>query len=186
MLTFPFFSNIGTATSTSYYDYGYGYLPSSYSYLIIYKEKEKSDNNKNEEGGVKMSILDFQETMKRMLVSLNNMPFPKYRLLVKEKTEEAIVEFALAGYSKENISISLRDAITESPQLFIKIDEVKDAVDDGFEFVAGNLKHSKVSFGFFLPKYMKVTNATFENGLLRIHLKMEIPLERKDVKVEIS
>lgn len=132
-------------------------------------------------------ILSFEEVMKKLLVPINTRNFPKYRLLVKDDgkgNQECIIEFALAGYKKENMDVSLRKN-EDVPQLFVTVAD-SERFYDGFVEIDGNLKQSKIAFGITLPKYMDIVSAKFEDGLLIVKFKMNVPEDKKDTKVVVE
>ncbi len=200
MFAFPFYSRSRSLTSTSIQDTYSSYSITSSSSILpanipstlpqvtttwYYILTSDSPDEKNKK--VNGDILSFDEVMKKLLVPINTRNFPKYRLLVKEDdkgNQECIIEFALAGYKKENIDVSLRKD-EEVPQLFVTVSD-SERFYDGFVEIDGNMKQSKVVFGFNLPKYMDIVSAKFEDGLLIVKLKMNVPEDKRHIKVVVE
>lgn len=193
MFAFPFFSRSRNYTTTGCYTVtsSSSILPANVPTTLPevtttwYYILTTDDPNKDKK--VNGDILSFDEVMKKLLIPINTRNFPKYRLLVKEDTkgnQECIIEFALAGYKKENIDVSLRKD-EEVPQLFVTVSD-SERFYDGFVEIDGNMKQSKVVFGFNLPKYMDIVSAKFEDGLLIVKLKMNVPEDKRHIKVVVE
>ncbi|MCX8009475.1 MAG: hypothetical protein N3A54_07350, partial [Patescibacteria group bacterium] len=88
-----------------YIPYSYYYSPSTSpsttSYYYYFFEIPEEDLSKKSE--IKVNVYGFIDIMKNIFNVFNSMSFPKYRLYVNDSKQEAIVEFGLAGYDKEDI-----------------------------------------------------------------------------------
>lgn len=161
----------GTSSSlSSTFNWWYVYVPE--------KVKEKE---------MKVDLLDFTDVMKKVFSTCEINGFPKYRLFVDEKEQKAIVEFALAGYPKEKLSVSVKPYENSKDQkmLWVSGEEVEPNMTEGYEMVSGTMKSSRFKFGVLLPKYMEVVSSKYENGVLQIHLKQNVPEEEKEMKIAI-
>lgn len=158
-----------TSSSLTSLNWWYIYVPENV------KEKE-----------IKVDLLDFNSAMKKVFSTCEINGFPKYRLFVNEKNREAIVEFALAGYPKDNLSISIKPHENSKNQkmLWISGNEAQSTPEE-FEMVSGTMKSSKFKFGFLLPKYIDVVSSRYKDGVLSIHLKENIPEDEKEMKIAI-
>lgn len=193
MITFPIYTTCSTSeyynpfsvtsSSSSTDVFSMDLVPSYRKYLVLLNNEIKKDTS-----SLSLKVSDFVEVLRELFVSLANQPFPKFRVFANEKTEEVVLEFAVAGYKKEDIDVSVRNVGEyDLPQLFIKMNARKDhAFGEDFREIMGNMKTSKVVFGFYIPKYMEVKSANLEDGILRIKMKMEVPLDKKDIKIVVE
>ncbi|MCX8008226.1 MAG: hypothetical protein N3A54_00825 [Patescibacteria group bacterium] len=142
----------------------------------------------NTSGEVKVDVLGFRDTMKAIFNSFNSMPFPKYRLYVNEATQEAYVDFALAGYFTDDITVTRKpyEGSKDQHMIWVSIKEADVPYGKGYEHVSSTMKTGKVAFGFVLPKYMEVRSVKYEDGLLKFDLKMNPPEELKEVQLKVE
>lgn len=103
--------------------------------------------------------------------------YPPYNV-VKISDDKIVMEFAVAGFSKEDISIT-----TEKSVLSIKA-EKQDA--DEKKYLHKGIATRRFSRSFTLPEYYEVETAGFENGILYIDLVRNIPEEKKPKNISIS
>jgi len=102
--------------------------------------------------------------------------YPPYNV-VKVDDDKFVMEFAAAGFTKEDIDISVeKGVITIKGE---KKDEEKEYLHKG---IAGR----KFIRSFTLPEYFEVDRAGMEHGILYIDLIRNIPEEKKPKKIAIS
>lgn len=111
--------------------------------------------------------------------------YPFYSVKRNKKTDEAIFEVALAGFSKEEIDISF-----EGNRLRIEAEPKNiggcETEDSDFEVFSGNLARRKAVREFILNnKYInsEEMTANFENGILKITIA---PKKDFTKKIEIK
>lgn len=102
--------------------------------------------------------------------------FPPYNV-VKIDDDKLVMEFAVAGFSKDDISIT-----TEKNVLTVKADKGTDEKAYVYKGIAAR----KFTRSFALPEYFEVTDAFFENGILYIDLTRNIPEEKKPKTIKIK
>jgi len=119
--------------------------------------------------------------------------YPKYnikRLYAEKGSEEMydngfVIEMALAGWSKEDFEI-----YTEEGTLYItsKVQESEDskAQNVSEDYYYQGISTRSFSWSMNLPKYAVIKDTTFENGLLSITVKIEVPEEQKRKLIEIK
>lgn len=119
--------------------------------------------------------------------------YPKYnikRLYAEKGSEEMydngfVIEMALAGWSKEDFEI-----YTEEGTLYIasKVQESEDSKTQNVseDYYYQGISTRNFSWSMNLPKYAVIKNTTFENGLLSITVKVEVPEEQKRKLIEIK
>jgi len=133
-----------------------------------------------------MSILDPFETFNREFdrmfpktVTATAKPsYPPYNLI--EWTPESFsLEFAVAGFTKNQIDISVDKGV-----LTVKGEQEEEAAE--ISYLHKGIAARKFVRKFELPEYVEVAKANLENGILTIDLIKEIPEEEKPKKVAIS
>ena len=107
----------------------------------------------------------------------NNQSYPPYDLL-KLDEDTYRLSIAVAGFSKDNISVSV-----DNGTLIVKgeIVEVTDA-----EVVHKGIAGRKFTRSFALGEYMEVTGADMKDGMLHINVDRIIPEEKKPKTIKIK
>jgi len=103
--------------------------------------------------------------------------YPPYNI-VKINDDHLVMEFAVAGFKKDEISVT-----TEKNVLTIK--STKDDADDK-EYLHKGIAARKFTRSFNLPEYFEVDGATVDNGILSINLIRNIPEEKKPKVIKIK
>ena len=113
------------------------------------------------------------------MFSLTTQPsYPPYNLIKKSDTE-LVLEFAVAGFSKEDINISV-----ENRHLVIRGEqEVKNEENHYLHRGIGMRKFTRT---FQLPEHVEVGEATMENGILRVAMTQIVPEEKKPKQITIK
>ena len=104
--------------------------------------------------------------------------YPPYNI-VKVNDEKYVMEFAVAGFKKNEISIS-----TEKDILTIKADKLNNEPEK--TYVHKGIAARKFSRSFSLPEFFEVESAGFEDGILYIDLIRNIPEEKKPKNITIK
>ena len=120
------------------------------------------------------NFFDFAENL--TLKEFDN-SFPKYNIVQVSDTSYAI-ELALAGYSKEDINISFEGGT-------LTVSHEKQITDDRM-YLHRNISQRSFSKSFPLAENIKVSGASFINGLLRIDLEKVIPEDKKKKTISIK
>jgi molecular chaperone IbpA len=107
----------------------------------------------------------------------NSQSYPPYDLL-KLDEDTYRLSIAIAGFSKENINVSV-----DNGTLIIKgeIVEVTDA-----EVVHKGIAGRKFVRSFALGEYMEVTGAEMKDGMLHIDIDRVVPEEKKPKEIAIK
>jgi molecular chaperone IbpA len=107
----------------------------------------------------------------------NSQSYPPYDL-IKLDEDTYRLSIAVAGFSKENINVSV-----DNGTLIIKgeIVEVTDA-----EVVHKGIAGRKFTRSFALGEYMEVTGAEMKDGMLHINVDRIIPEDKKPKTIEIK
>lgn len=104
--------------------------------------------------------------------------FPPYNL-VKVDEDTYKVELAVAGYTKEDIDITV-----DRDQLVVASKETEEPTYSDFIYQGIAQRHWRQQF--ILGEYMEVTGATLKDGLLIITIEREIPEELKPKTIKIK
>lgn len=103
--------------------------------------------------------------------------FPPYNL-IKINDDTYKVEIAIAGYSKEDIDITV-----ERDQLIVAS---KDLADSKSEVIYQGIAQRQWRQKFILGEYMEVESATLKDGLLTINIIRNLPEESKPKTIKIK
>ena len=102
--------------------------------------------------------------------------YPHYNIKKLDDNKWSI-ELALAGFSKDDIEIEVKDSI-------INISGELKSEDN--EYVYKGISSRKFSKSFTLAEFTECESATMENGILSIILEKNIPEDKKPQKVKIK
>ncbi len=103
--------------------------------------------------------------------------YPPYNI-VKIDDDHLVMEFAVAGFKKDEISVT-----TEKNILAIK--STKDDADEK-DYLHKGIAARKFTRQFTLPEYFEVESASVDNGILYIDLTRNIPEEKKPKTIKIK
>lgn len=103
--------------------------------------------------------------------------YPPYNVN-KVSDEHLVLEFALAGFNKANIDISV-----EKNVLTVKGERTE---DEGANYIHKGIAGRKFSRSFTLPEYFEVDRASMIDGILYIDLYKNVPEEKKPKKITIK
>ncbi len=103
--------------------------------------------------------------------------YPPYDVLkLDEDTYQ--VQLAVAGFSKDNIEVSVEDGT-------LKISgEIVESTDA--EVLHKGIAARKFTRSFALGEYMEVSSASLEDGMLTIKIVREVPEEKKPKTIKIK
>jgi molecular chaperone IbpA len=107
----------------------------------------------------------------------NNEGYPPYDI-VRKGEDEFQINIAVAGFSRDEITIT-----AEASQLTVA---GKRQDKDDTEYLYQGISARSFERRFNLADYIEVDGATFENGLLHIHLFRRIPDKMKPRKIAIG
>ena len=126
-------------------------------------------------------FLGFHDQLQRWApLAQNKKPasFPPYNLLKIDENNYK-VELAVAGYSKEDIDITVeKDILTVKS----KVKEITTST----EVIHQGIAERQWSQQFILGEYMAVKDALLKDGLLTINVERELPEELKPKTIKIK
>lgn len=102
--------------------------------------------------------------------------YPPYNV-IKEDEDTYIVELALAGFDKAELTVT-----TDNGNLIVKGEKEKKET----EYAHKGIATRSFTRSFALGEYMEVTGAEFENGMLSITVERIVPEEKKPKSVKIK
>lgn len=136
---------------------------------------------------------EFESKFSRSAAS-SNTAYPPYDTIQDSENDFRVI-VAAAGFSQDEISV-----VVEKNQLMINGEKKKEkSIEDRIKDVENQtdqlslypkylhrgIAMRKFSRSFVLGENVKVSSATFENGLLTVYLVREVPEEQKPKKIEI-
>jgi molecular chaperone IbpA len=110
---------------------------------------------------------------------LNNSNYPPHNI-VKYSDKDYAIEVAVAGFSKEEITVEV-----DQDQLVVR--GVQKAVDaDGKEYLHRGLASRDFEQSYTLAEYMEVTGAEVNDGMLIIKIQRIVPEALKPRQIAIK
>ncbi len=106
--------------------------------------------------------------------------YPPYNQ-IKLNDTEYILSFALAGFSKDDVSVSL-----DNRKLTIKGEKQDPELPEGAEYLHKGIAARKFTDIFTLPEFVEVIGAEFKDGILDIRLEKQIPEDKLPKTIEIQ
>ena len=106
--------------------------------------------------------------------------YPPYNV-IKISDDDFIMEFAVAGFKKDDISVT-----TEKSILTITGDKDDPELEGDARYVHKGIAGRKFKRSFSLPEYFEVAGAQMEDGILKITLERNIPEEKKPKTIKIK
>lgn len=103
--------------------------------------------------------------------------YPPYNIVRVDDDERFLIEIAAAGFSKEDIEITLREN-----QLTVKGSKGTDSAD----YLHKGIASREFEQNFALADDVKVKEASMTDGVLTICLEREIPEHKKPRSIEVK
>lgn len=103
--------------------------------------------------------------------------YPPYNV-VKVSDDHLVMEFAIAGFAKSDVDVSV-----EKNVLSIKGEKSE---EDEKDYLHKGIAARKFTRAFTLPEYYEVEGASVDNGILYIDLVRNIPEEKKPKSIKIK
>lgn len=97
--------------------------------------------------------------------------------IIKESETEYTIEVAVAGFSKDDIKV-------EQKERSLKI--TGEYKSKGRDVIHRGISTRNFKRQFRLSEYVQVTGASFQDGLLAVTLKIEIPEEKQPRQITIQ
>lgn len=108
----------------------------------------------------------------------DNKLYPPHNVVKKDETHFS-VELALAGYSKDDLTVEVKDGI-------LVVAGGKTDGEQEREYLHRGISAKKFTRTFRLSEHVVVDGADFKDGLLVIDLRVEIPEEKRPRQITIG
>lgn len=108
---------------------------------------------------------------------LNSTAYPPHNIYKKDNKH--IIEMAVAGFDKDNLSIEIE------PNILTVLGETREQ-EDAPSCTYRGIAARKFTRVFYLSEYMKVINASLKNGILKIEIEKIIPEAEKPKQITIE
>lgn len=115
--------------------------------------------------------------IERLSDMADNKLYPPHNVVKNDETNFSI-ELALAGYSKDQISVQVKDGL-------LVVDGGKPG-DNDREYLHRGISAKKFTRTFRLSEHVVVDGADFIDGLLVIDLRVEVPEEKRPRSIDIG
>lgn len=115
------------------------------------------------------------DTLKDIAAETKQSSYPPYN--IRENGDETILELAVAGFSKDDITITVQEL-----SLLVEGKIQKAPGEYTYKGIAGR----EFSQRFALAEYVIVKGAEMRDGMLLITLKQELPEEKKPITISIN
>ena len=102
--------------------------------------------------------------------------YPPYNMR-RKADDRYILEIAVAGFRRRDLDVSLDNNT-------LVVEGRKDATENEYIHKGMSTRHFKRTWS--LARYMEVDKADFEDGVLKLELKRNLPEELKPKKIKIS
>lgn len=111
------------------------------------------------------------------LSQVQNNSYPPHNIIITgDNTRE--IEFALAGFLPSDINITVEDAVLSVTG--------ESSVDEEKVYAHRGIAARSFTKQFSLAEYWEIENAEFQNGILTISIKQEIPEAKKPKSIKIE
>lgn len=107
--------------------------------------------------------------------------FPKYNIFREnaDVTDEFTIELSLAGYPKDQLKV-----YTKEGKLVVENDRETCKVER--DYLYKGIASRDFTWSLKLPEFSTIKKVAYENGLLRIDVKIEVPEEKKAKYIDIE
>lgn len=104
--------------------------------------------------------------------------YPPHNVISIEKNK-ILVEMAVAGFVKEELSVQLKDNI-------LTVSGQKKTGHEASKYIHRGIAGKAFSKTFRLSEYAEVTGANLTNGILSLTIEVKLPKEKEPTSIPIS
>ena len=120
------------------------------------------------------------ERLSNVQLASRQVSYPPYDL-VKVDDDNFKLSLAVAGFSKDNISVTV-----DNSTLIIKGDSSLESEEEKSEVLHKGIAARKFTRTFALGEYMEITGAEMKDGMLHIDIERIVPEEKKPKEIAIK
>lgn len=120
------------------------------------------------------------ERLSNVQLASRQVSYPPYDL-VKVDDDSFKLSLAVAGFSKEDISVTV-----DNSTLIIKGDNAVESEEENSEVLHKGIASRKFTRTFALGEYMEITGAEMKDGMLHIDIERIVPEEKKPKEIAIK
>jgi molecular chaperone IbpA len=120
------------------------------------------------------------ERLSNVQLASRQVSYPPYDL-VKIDDDSFKLALAVAGFSKDNLSVTV-----DNSTLIIKGDSTVGSEDEKSEVLHKGIANRKFTRTFALGEYMEVTGAEIKDGMLNIDIERIVPEDKKPKEIAIK
>lgn len=121
--------------------------------------------------------IGFDHFFDRMEATNNYKSYPPHNLIACDD-DKFKIEVAVAGFTEEDISVTLEKSILTI--------EGKDNSDISVDYMYKGIGTRKFDKSFNLAEFIEVVDVTLQNGILTVSLEKNIPEEKKPKQFTIN
>ena len=120
------------------------------------------------------------ERLSNVQLASRQVSYPPYDL-VKIDDDSFKLALAVAGFSKDNLSVTV-----DNSTLIIKGDSTAGSEDEKSEVLHKGIANRKFTRTFALGEYMEVIGAEIKDGMLNIDIERIVPEDKKPKEIAIK
>jgi len=120
------------------------------------------------------------ERLSNVQLASRQVSYPPYDL-VKIDDDSFKLALAVAGFSKDNLSVTV-----DNSTLIIKGDSTVGSEDEKSEVLHKGIANRKFTRTFALGEYMEVVGAEIKDGMLNIDIERIVPEDKKPKEISIK
>lgn len=120
------------------------------------------------------------ERLSNVQLASRQVSYPPYDL-VKIDDDTFKLSLAVAGFSKDNLSVTV-----DNSTLVIKGDSNAETEDETSEVLHKGIAARKFTRTFALGEYMEVTGAEIKDGMLNVEIERIVPEDKKPKSIKIK
>jgi molecular chaperone IbpA len=128
-------------------------------------------------------LLGFDQLFDRLISSgvgtAQATSYPPYNIVRNDNSDSFAIEIALAGFAEKDIKVTVKEET-------LTVESAKDHDADSAVYVHQGIAARNFKRSWTLSPTIKVTEASFVNGLLIVSLVNEIPEEKKPKTITIN